>query len=1454
MPSLLEIYKEKNSRQDKDNLEELTKLYNENRAYQSKYSFNEFVSVATKNSEQDLDDSILEILNPPEETEEIKQRPKMTMMGGNVLTLLPKDFRRTVGGIGDMVTRGTINTISDAANVFNTFGQDELIKQQAKKSGQDVSALKAKIEQRQRQKVKEVVAPVGKAVFGEDIYDGVDIQEPESITGSVVKPIGAFLGTVFNLPKLATKGVTKIDEFVGPFANKAAQKQAIKQATKNNRKKIAGQLARAEVASQVVFEDDPEFLMVAGGINSLLKEHNLDESTLGAVVNWLDADENDTAAQRRLSLLLDGGVFTGGLYAAGKIIGGVGKGGYNAALKTIKNNPKAVEALKARLKPLLPSAGKVDDVFVEAEGSDLKTNAMNFFRKVRRRFGTSRGYQSEEMYQIINGSKAAKDAWELEAKNIFDTLSATMKKIAQEKKFTSKNLNDMLDNYLQGTADIKTLPKELQPIAEQAGDQITYLSNLMLENDSVPKELKKVIKLNMSKYLRKTYELYENPNYKPSDEVKSKAVEYLTGVLADAPVQSRLFGEQAKRLTIPEARDRAEEIVEEILKGGKGQKAITADATDHINKVFGADKAEVIFATRQKIAKPLRELMGEVTEDTSKSVFRTLTNLSQYIADTKLYDELYEAGAGKWFYDDLNPRPLGSSFKRAESTISGEGFGKLNGMRTTKQIADYFNSVKNVSSQDGFGQTYKAFLTAKGFGQAFQTVYSVTTHARNTIGGGLIMASNGMNPFDRETANAFRTLQNEIARSSLGKNTALQEQYVKYRRLGLVNQNVRAGEFNQLINEAADIDWVKRTDASFKNKAYNNTKKLIKDTHSKIQDVYVAEDDLWRIAAFQKELKTLQKAYPNRLIDDLEREAADIIRNTMPTYDMVPEGAKALRKLPIGNFFSFTAERFRNNYHTLMQGRKEVLSGNDVLVERGLKRLSAKTVFGAAGAKGVNEFSKFAYGITQEEEDAIRNVSLAPWSKNSTLAFSRDEYGNIQYIDLSYTDPDAPVLDVFKAGLDALFDPDVPDAAISERLVKGLMIEPAVMLLKPFISEALLTTTLIEAYLGRDMDGRPIDGYNEENDALTNGMAIMNHIFYDRLTPVQLREAVEKIGDKDTDWAEYITSELTGQRFVTINAEKIEKDLSFKMLDLKNGQRSAYSIFSKNIKDSDTTEELLNSYLDANRAYYRTAVRAKKAIDGAKFLNVSYDTIKSIVSDTASGGRFNKEETTDLITGATNFSPLRVSKTSLKQIYDQSDFVNINFQDFQNQYNLMYSKLSRLPLIQIKEIDDETQEALDMVKAPVRDIFRAKKSIGGLIEGMYNVPFTKEDPADRVDPFTGEPYQEQMDRLGFDKGGSALIHPENKKYFTEFHNKVLNEKNELVKDGKTVTMHIIGVKHKGKEYLIPSYDPETKTILSDIDAKQKYLKDIESGKLKGYDSVESSEKDRKIFYKPIVGE
>jgi hypothetical protein len=44
---------------------------------------------------------------------------------------------------------------------------------------------------------------------------------------------------------------------------------------------------------------------------------------------------------------------------------------------------------------------------------------------------------------------------------------------------------------------------------------------------------------------------------------------------------------------------------------------------------------------------------------------------------------------------------------------------------------------------------------------------------------------------------------------------------------------------------------------------------------------------------------------------------------------------------------------------------------------------------------------------------------------------------------------------------------------------------------------------------------------------------------------------------------------------------------------------------------------------------------------------------------------------------------------------------------------------------------------------------------GGLITGP-EVSDTKENPADRVDPFTGQPYSDQMDRLGLQNGGGVI--------------------------------------------------------------------------------------------------
>jgi len=77
-----------------------------------------------------------------------------------------------------------------------------------------------------------------------------------------------------------------------------------------------------------------------------------------------------------------------------------------------------------------------------------------------------------------------------------------------------------------------------------------------------------------------------------------------------------------------------------------------------------------------------------------------------------------------------------------------------------------------------------------------------------------------------------------------------------------------------------------------------------------------------------------------------------------------------------------------------------------------------------------------------------------------------------------------------------------------------------------------------------------------------------------------------------------------------------------------------------------------------------------------------------------------------------------------------------------------------------REIDKEAGYLLGIKDRPkprkyaptYEQSYTRRYATGGLVEGP-DVPFTKENPADRVDPFTGEPYQEQMSRLGFNKGG-----------------------------------------------------------------------------------------------------
>ena len=1387
MSSLLENYKTTNDLNYESDLNATRELYKNSKSYQEQYSFEDFVKYATENSANKLDGSMSSyevsykapkrkfgdllgssMTRQAESTSAIVDTVK-NLTKEEIQELMPlKNTRRTFTGLFDKLGTGTVSLIGDALDPVNPYenvgGNTFRIK-----TKEDILAEEDERERKTQETVSSALRPVATLGTG-DIYDGDKVQRPEGMAGRLGVDFGSFIMAMRNPTQAAklfkNKGKEKaiVKNPVGRPSNALLKARNVKVLRDKKIAALKG-LGKAEYASQVVFAGDSDMQIVAGFLDDKLGSF-ADDNLLGDVLEYLDTDETSTSSQRRLSLLFDGGAFLGGIKTAIGIVKGsnyIGKKSYDLALKEIKKDPKKVQALKTYLRDPIKNAvpsfksGIVDDVFVKTAESGMLKSPLNFLRTVRRKYGTSRGYYSEEMFNIFKTAGYDKIAWSKQGESLFKDLQYEIKKISQSGKFTKDEVEKFLGEYLGGnTKALNGTSKELKAFAAQTQNKITQLSKSLLKTNVIPKELKNVIELNMGKYLRQSYELFENPNWKPSDEVVKKAKEHVVELLKKAPTQTELF-KTTKPLTPSQIEGKASNIVNDILSRGVKNKGIDTDVTKHFNDVFGVQKANIKFATRENIGKPLQELMGRRgLKDTSKSVFNTIETLGHYITEIKMYDDMAKKGKNKWFFEE-GINTLDNNAQRVAGTIKGEGFGALDNMSTTPQIAKLFDSMNKVQNSDFFSRAFQSFLAAKGWGQAAATVYSVTTHARNTIGGGLIMASNGLNPFDAETRKSFKMLQNELF-ASRGKNKKeLEKVYVKYQKLGLVNQSVQVGEFKRNINEASFLDdYVASQNESFAKLAYGSTSGLLKNVTDKVSKVYVAEDDLWRIAGFEKELSVLKRANVLNKVQkttaQLEKEAATIIRNTMPTYDLVPAGFQELRGLPFGNFYSFFAERWRNSYHSLTQGLREVKSGNAELVERGYKRLAGQITVGYAGSEGVNQFSKYSFGVSDEEEKAIKDIALPLWSKNSTIGYQRDKNGNIQWVDLSFTDPQAPIIDVFKNGLDEFLNPNTPDARISEKIIGG-MTESLKTLAKPFMTEALFTERLVEAFTGRDnQTGKPVDGYNPTNSDIENFMAVSYHVG-NVLVPRFLREGysytlgekAEKLKSGDLSYNNELLSKVTGQKFYSVNSETLENSLYFKTKEFSTAQKNIRSGFK--INSTDTNEDIINNYIRQNEKYYNYQVTFNKALRAASTLNLDSSTIRNTINKNLSG--FNSNEKESFLLGDNSFKPLRMSAYNLKTLYSLDEKPNISYLDFTELYATAYQKLLHLPLIEKNEYNKKEKEAFETIKTTVR----VNKFKGGEVD----IPYTKDEPENRVNPITGMPYSEssditeQLTKLGLNK-------------------------------------------------------------------------------------------------------
>ena len=562
----------------------------------------------------------------------------------------------------------------------------------------------------------------------------------------------------------------------------------------------------------------------------------------------------------------------------------------------------------------------------------------------------------------------------------------------------------------------------------------------------------------------------------------------------------------------------------------------------------------------------------------------------------------------------------------------------------------------DIAKSGTLGRLYESLvLYPKATSQIAKTILSPVTHLRNFVSAGAFAAANGILPAADMGAikQAYQALQTPL------KGTRQQnELYEELLQLGVVNSNVSLGDLSRLLK---DVNFGANMTSD---KGMRMLLKPLSKLKQVSQDLYTAEDDFWKIYSWAIEKDRIEKQFTKAGIvrgqyfkrngvdiklDDkfLKEEAADIVKNNIPNYDYVSDFVQNLRRLPIGNFVSFPAEIARTGTNivrrALREINEEVTLADGTVVKPfetiGYTRLFGFTTTVAAVPMGTAAAFQALYDVTDEEREAIRRFA-AQWSKNSTLLPIKNEDGNFKYVDFSHANAYDTLIRPLQSVVNAVQDGRKDEDGIMDDFAKGLFTAMSEFA-QPFISESIWTEAVTDLLVrgGRTRDGFQV--YSEQDNAGDRNSKIMAHLVraqmpfsFDQLK--RLDRSIKQVdvitkfpGQGDDRYDEYGQDFEFGDEFGGLFgfravAVKPERTMNFKVADFQKGVRDSRSLFTRAALKGGPIEprEIVDAYLNSNRALFNVKKNLKADMDAARLLNISDEDLYSSL-DRLSGVEVN---------------------------------------------------------------------------------------------------------------------------------------------------------------------------------------------------------------------------------------
>jgi hypothetical protein len=786
-----------------------------------------------------------------------------------------------------------------------------------------------------------------------------------------------------------------------------------------------------------------------------------------------------------------------------------------------------------------------------------------------------------------------------------------------------------INEGLQNPMARAKLPTDVASAVGNARNLIDSLTQDLLRSGAISEDLKPVLEANKGVYLNRSYEKWENPNYKNPfntlpKQVQNKLVTTVTSYLhnkyanAYAKEQSLARGEVAINPDSQTYKNDYQAGLAKARSGGVTKAEVDGQieylASPETDSPFGQigsglTKDLSIITARKNIPEEIRMLWGEI-KDPRVNFLKSVQKMSGFLEAHNMLKGMRDAGMNKIFF--TTPRTgfttkLVSDGSRTSSPLNMFIDGMSNDVYTSEEISTALRNTfgGRAKAQDFLGKMGELYLKANGFSKFAKTVLSVQTQVRNLLGNGSFLVANGyiFSPDGITALNKLRTLALPSAGTQLGinKSKEFRDYNAKLTRLGILGQSVFANEMESYFKDA-NVS----TAADFLD---NHVTKGLKAIGRGATNLYQLGDAIPKIVAFEVELSRLRKAYPTQPLSKLEPMAADKVLNLLPTYSRIPRLGNVLRSQPfVGAFISFPLEVVRTGYNLLGTINDELRSDNPAIRQAGAYRL-AGTMMASIGFSAVAAGIASAMGIDDDEDQAIRKLD-APWDKYATkLYLGRDDKGNVNQVNLSYVDP----YNYFRDPIIALMK---MDGTWDQKLLESVKTA-----FQPLYGEQILASKILD--ISRNTKGTTGGRvYNPEADLASRAAAVSAHMFdaFNIGTVVSSVRVYKGLTGQVTqtgrayDPALETIATLTGQRVVTLDPRQ---SLGFTARKFSNRLNDATGIFTAAYYDRSnvSNEARMEAYRQMRSSRKEIFNETSGIISAAMKLGVSRGEVMRILKE-----------------------------------------------------------------------------------------------------------------------------------------------------------------------------------------------------------------------------------------------